>query len=92
MGGFFDEDNRKFERALAALGMVMVLYVGSFGTIRYRASDDACNMEIIDFPRGPARMFYRPLINLDKLLFRKVIYRDEPDEIARSAREANCGE
>lgn len=87
---FFDEDNKRFERALAKVLIVAVIYIGSFCIIRYRSTSDECNLQSVDLP-VVVRTFYRPLVNIDKLSFDRVVYDGELDEV-RVAMKHFCGE
>lgn len=89
--GFFDEDNRKFERTALAAIVLVTIYVGSFCAIRVSTSSDDCSLVRVDFPTGAVREVYRPLINLDKKINDAVVYESEVDEVRFAARYY-CGE
>lgn len=89
---FFDEDNKRFEKTLVGVMLIVVIYVGGFLLIRSRTSHyDDCSLEWVDFPTGAIRTSYRPLINLDKMMHDNVLYRGEVDEV-RFAQRHYCGE
>lgn len=90
--GFFDNDNKKFEKTLAMSAVLVVLYIGSFWLIRSKTSfDDDCRRQWIDFPTGAVSTLYRPLIDWDKYLNDDLLYMGEVDPF-RLARQQNCGE
>lgn len=69
---FFDEDNHQFEWTMALLSLAAILYIGSFLVLRNQNSHpceaDGCAHQWVDFPKGPARIFYAPLIAFDERL------------------------
>ena len=72
MGGFFDEDNNRFEWTAFVSLFLLLAYVGSFGWLRSKSTfpceQDGCSYERVEFPGGLAQTVYAPLINWDKLL------------------------
>jgi hypothetical protein len=73
MGGFFDEDNNRFEWTALVLVFLLLVYVGSFVLLRsentFPCEEDGCSYERVEFPGGFARTVYAPLINWDKMLY-----------------------
>ncbi len=76
---FFDEDNRQFEWTLVIIGLILVLYVGSFAVIRVNATSDFCGVQWVEFPSS-VRTFYNPIIIWDKQMNERVIYDGEEDQ------------
>ena len=71
--------------------LLVGIYIGSFCVFRIRATSDECSLRWIDFPTGVLRVFYRPLISIDKLMDTSVLYEGEADEL-RFAQQYFCGE
>jgi hypothetical protein len=80
---FFDEDNNQFEWSLAAILLMVSIYIGSFCVIRVNVSfpceSEGCSYEGVEFPTGWVRALYRPMIIWDKRLS-NVHYSGEVDE------------
>jgi hypothetical protein len=72
--GFFDDDNKKLEIAACAIVVLLGVYIGGFVMLRASntnpCEEDGCAYELVDFPRGPARRVYLPLIGWDKTISR----------------------
>jgi len=84
----FDNDRERFHMVAAGALVGFVAYVVLFVGIVYANTTQECVLQWVDFPKGPSRVVFRPLISLHKLLDRNVIYTDEPDE----TRSDFCGE
>ena len=72
MGGFFDEDNRKFEKTLIVFVLLVCVYVSSYVLIRRENTSpceyDGCYRPIVTLPGGTFYAAYAPLILLDERL------------------------
>ena len=87
---FFDEDNIRSEKILVKILAFAAIYFASFCIIRYQSTSDECGLQSVDLP-VVVRTFYRPLINIDKLSFERVVYDGELDNV-RVAMKHFCGE
>lgn len=69
---FFDEDNHQFQWTMALLSLAAILYTGSFVVLRDQNTLPCewcgCQYEWVDFPKGPVRILYAPLIAFDERL------------------------
>ena len=69
---FFDENNKKFEKSILALSLIIVIYISSYVSIRlnntFYDEVDGCpptGCETVKLSQGKFYLFYKPLIHAD---------------------------
>ena len=66
MGGFFDEDNIRFEKTLLVFALLVLAYFGSYVVIRYHNTEpcdyDYCFRPVVTVSRTVAVVYPLPVL------------------------------
>ena len=72
---FFEENNRRFEKSLIVIGVLICIYFSSDALMRwsntYYREVDGCpakGCEVVRFPRGTTYLFFKPLVDGDLIV------------------------